>query len=172
MRDADIYTCVARNLSDHYAKQSIIIDADLNHFKVYERHTKKAPKIVGIYETGKLSPGNEYRMECLSDIENTDTKWTFNGTEITQNGQLFISSLEHTNEGVYECTVSNPYGSDRKSILVSIPKHSITDSTDSNNRTKPTISIQVLSNPVTDHVANGQVKLKCISGKQKKHFPL
>ena len=83
-------------------------------------------------------------------------KWTFNGNEIKNDGQLLINSFNIQNEGHYECIASNNYGMDKKSMMLS--------SSEKMNSFKPVISIQVLSNPLKDHVANGQVKLKCISG--------
>jgi len=95
---------------------------------------------------------------CIfKESENSDKKWFFNGRELKEDGQLLINSLNIHNEGNYECIASNKYGIDRKSIMISLAEKV--------NQHKPTISIQVLSNPVKDHVANGQVKLKCISGK-------
>ena len=95
-------------------------------------------------------------LYLFQDLENSDKKWIFNGRELKEDGQLLISSLSIHNEGKYECVVSNSYGVDRKSIMISLAEEM--------NQHKPTVSIQVLSNPIKDHVANGQVKLKCISG--------
>ena len=69
IRDTDVYTCVARNLNGQYAKQAIYINDDLNYFKIHDNIIDRAPKIVGIYESGHLREGSEYRLECLAGIE-------------------------------------------------------------------------------------------------------
>ena len=102
---------------------------------------------------------------------------------------------------MYECEARNSYGSDRKSVEISLEPNpqddgivagsssSSTSSSSAKSNSETTISkeqqqdeskleeqqqqqlyhtrninIQVLSNPQSDHVENGRVKIKCISG--------
>jgi len=69
IKDNDVYTCIARNLNGQYVKQAIYVDENLNYFKIYDDLISKPPKIVGIYESGHLKEGSEYRLECLSGIK-------------------------------------------------------------------------------------------------------
>ncbi len=81
--------------------------------------------------------------------------------------------MNHQNEGSYECLASNRFGADKKSIVLDFTKDSKLAKPNELipkpapgeiMEYKPTISIQVLSNPTKDHVENGRIKLKCISG--------
>jgi hypothetical protein len=68
---------------------------------------------------------------------------------------------------------SNRFGADKKSIVLDFTKDSkVAKPSELASKPplgeileyKPTISIQVLSNPAKDHVDNGIIKLKCLSG--------
>ena len=71
--------------------------------------------------------------------------------------------------GEYKCVASNELGTDEKSIdidlvpvMASLPSGSKLYNTKQDNW----IKIQVLSNPKKDHIENGTIKLKCLSGKR------
>jgi hypothetical protein len=108
-------------------------------------------------------------------MENAMVEWYFNGRKLKTGVELTFEYLTNENEGIYECEVRNQFGSDRKTIEIDlestyatelVAEHQVAHPSgiNKNNQLK-SINIQVLSNPQTDHIENGKVKIKCISGK-------
>lgn len=114
-------------------------------------------------------------------------EWYLNGVKLKSGVELTFEYLTSENEGVYECEARNTFGvSERKSIEISLESRYGTNEINANEETvrdgynstslatthhhyhqqsyqQRNINIQVLSNPQTDHVENGRVKIKCIS---------
>lgn len=110
-------------------------------------------------------------------MENARVVWFFNGRKVKDGKMLKIEYLTHESEGLFECEASNSYGVDKKSIRIDLSspttyEHKTKDEREDEKTTtahhnqesnRKNINIQVLSNPATDHVENGRVKLRCIS---------
>lgn len=111
-------------------------------------------------------------MRCLNyvDVDNALVEWYFNGIKLKEGVELSFEYLAHENEGLYECEARNSLGADRRSIQVQLEDGDNDDGDYGEDTARPhqhhsnrSINIQVLSNPQTDHVENGRVKIKCIS---------
>ena len=153
----------------------------------------RMPKIIEIYQNGELELGDSYELDCLADLEGSHVEWYFKGRKFNRtnnygyrSNKLVFNRLMFRDEGVYECVVSNEFGSDMKSVEIKLritttptPLPTTTtrilsttslittnDDINENNyqpKNKHSIRIQVLSDPIKDHIENGVVKLKCLS---------
>ena len=88
-----------------------------------------------------------------------------NGREVkSYDGVLVFESLKESDHGEYECVVQNENGFDTRRAHIDLSRRVEQPTTVKSNSS---IRIQVLSDPATDHVENGLVKLQCISGIDK-----
>lgn len=114
-----------------------------------------------------MQPINSRRFG--KDIESADVSWYFNGARVKTGVELAFEYLTSDNEGVYECEARNSHGFERKSVEINLESALSHDENENHlkqdHQHHKNINIQVLSNPQTDHVENGRVKIKCISGK-------
>lgn len=104
-------------------------------------------------------------------------------------GNLKFEMLVPENQGLYECIVENELGQDKKGVQILLPNFTtqIMQTKNTNKANKEfenhwirkntkiaakthSVVIKVLSDPKIDHVENGKVILKCISGIDEKKF--
>ena len=190
--DIDVYTCTVQSPHGTF-ERSIAFDYEYNFYKIYDENDRRlqAPRIIEIYEHGLQALNEPFEFECISDTKDTNISWYFNSSRLklsdnfSNNGLLKFESLQAKDQGIYECIISNRFGYDRKSTFIRLEaepnpigvtksiqvvgtssyyhEYSQSPTTYYASPSKHTIQIQILSDPLKDHVENGTVKLKCLS---------
>ena len=94
--------------------------------------------------------------------------WYFNSRPLEwYERRLKLNRLSYEHHGEYKCVASNEFGRNEKSFDLQLVPTSLNVETKTGKQ-ENWIKIQVLSNPQKDHVENGTIKLKCLSGKLNK----